>query len=158
MAESSTNAPLITPLCSIFRQFLKRQGLKFTAERAQVLDSVLSKTGVFEAEQLMAEIRAAGYHVSKATVYRTLKHLLDAGIINEVLLDSRHAHYELTFGRQLKGHLVCTRTGKVIEFPITVCEDFIKQACAEHGFEYDYHRVVIYGLSPEGREMAEKDD
>ena len=64
---------MITPLCSIFRQFLKRQGLKFTAERAQVLDAVLAKPGVFEAEQLLTEIRTAGHHASKATIYRTLK-------------------------------------------------------------------------------------
>ena len=110
---------MITPLCSIFRQFLKRQGLKFTSERAQVLDVVLAKKGVFEAEQLLEEIRASGYHVSKATIYRTLKHLLEAGIINEVLIDSRQAHYELSFGRQPTGHLVCVRTGKIIEFPLT---------------------------------------
>lgn len=159
MAEQTADAPLmITPLCSIFRQFLKRQGLKFTAERAQVLDVVLAKEGVFEAEQLLAEIRSSGYHVSKATIYRTLKHLLEAGIINEVLIDSRQSHYELSFGRQQKGHLVCVRTGKIIEFPLGEIDDQLKSLAAEYGFEHDSHRVVIYGLSPEAQKQIEKEE
>jgi Fur family ferric uptake transcriptional regulator len=110
---------LITPICAIFRRFLKRQGLKFTTERAQTLDVVLGKEGVFEAEDLLEEMKAAGHRVSRATVYRTLKHLLEAGIIREVLIDSNRAHYELAFGRAPKGHLVCVETQRIVEFPTT---------------------------------------
>jgi Fur family ferric uptake transcriptional regulator len=149
MSPSAADPPMITPLCSIFRQFLKRRGLKFTAERAQVLDAVLTKSGVFEADQLLSELRSAGHHASKATIYRTLKHLLEAGIVNEVLIDSRQTHYELSFGRDPTGHLVCVRTGRIVEFPLAELDSFIKRVCDEHGYEYDSHRVVVYGLSPE---------
>src|SRR5437868_1750242 len=90
---SPADEPLIQPLCSIFRRFLKRNGLKFTSERAQILDAVLSKPGVFEADQLLYEMRQARHRVSKATIYRTLKHLIEAKIISEVLLDAKQAHY-----------------------------------------------------------------
>ncbi|NJL30555.1 MAG: transcriptional repressor [Phycisphaerales bacterium] len=110
------DGPLIEPMCAIFRRFLKKQGLKFTPERAIILESVLSKTGVFEAEQLLYEMRDAGLRVSKATIYRTLKHLLEARIISEVLIDSKQAHYQLTAGREPKAHLVCLETNLIIEF------------------------------------------
>lgn len=134
------------PMCSVFRRFLKRQGLKFTPERAQILQSVLAKIDVFEAEALMYEMRQTGLRVSKATIYRTLKHLLQAGIISEVLLDSKQAHYQLSFGKQPKGHLVCTDTGRVIEFVSHELLAIRDRICREHGFTPVSHSFVIYGL------------
>lgn len=144
---------LITPICSIFRRFLKGQGLKFTTERAQTLDAVLTKEGVFEADELLDEMKQAGHRVSRATVYRTLKHLLEAGIIREVLLDSNRAHYERAFGREPKGHLVCVETQRIVEFPTGELDEMMHRICAEHGFDPVSHRVVIYGVSPEARQQ-----
>lgn len=148
------------PVCSIFRRFLKRQGLKFTTERAEILNAVLTKEGVFEADQLMMEMREAGYRVSKATIYRTLKHMLEARIISEVLIDSRQSHYELSIGKKPQGHLVCVETGRVIEIPSPWLEPVRDRICREHGFEPVSHRFVIYGISPEARkqEQAEPAD
>lgn len=155
-----TEEAIQPPVCSIFRRFLKRQGLKFTTERAEILNAVLNKDGVFEADQLMMEMREAGYRVSKATIYRTLKHMLEARIISEVLLDSRQAHYELTIGKKPQGHLVCVETGRVIEIPSPWLEPVRDRICREHGFDPVSHRFVIYGISPEARkhDQAEADD
>lgn len=149
---------LIQPLCAIFRRFLKRKGLKFTTERALILDAVLSKDTVFEADALLNEMRAAGHRVSKATIYRTLKHLLEAKIITEVLIDARQAHYELSFGREPKGHLVCVETNQIIEFPATELIALRDRICKEHGFEPVSHRFVIYGISPQAQQAEQAED
>ncbi|MEM6854405.1 MAG: transcriptional repressor [Planctomycetota bacterium] len=148
---------LITPICAIFRRFLKRQGLKFTTERAQTLDVVLGKDQVFEADELLDEMKSAGHRVSRATIYRTLKHLLEAGIIREVLIDSGKAHYELAYGKAPKGHLVCVETQRIVEFPTAELDALMEKLCAEHGFDPVSHRFVVYGVSPEaqGGEQAE---
>ena len=153
--ESRIEDPAFVPACAIFRRYLKRQGLKFTTERALILDAVLSKEGVFEAEELLDEMRDAGHRVSKATIYRTLRHLLDARIVDEVLIDSRQAHYELSFGREPKGHLVCVETNKVIEFPTPELQKAVDRVCAEHGYDPVSFRFVVYGVSPEGRDQDE---
>lgn len=158
-AASPELSPITMPLCAIFRRFLKRQKLKFTPERAVILDAVLDREGVFEAEELLDDIRDSDKHrVSKATVYRTLKHLVDAKIIREVLLDSRLAHYELAYGRKPKGHLVCVETNRVIEFDAPELEALRDRISQEHGFDAVSHRFVIYGVSPEARanEQAER--
>lgn len=139
------------PLCAIFRRFLKRQGLKFTHERAVILDAVLAREGVFDAEGLFDEIKAGGRRVSKATVYRTLKHLVEAGIIDEVLIDSRQAHFQQSFGRDPKGHLACLETNQIVEFPTKKLTAMAQKICREHGFEFISHRFVIYGVSPQAR-------
>ena len=152
---ASTDDQLIMPMCAIFRRFLKRQGLKFTTERALILDAVLSKPGVFEADELLQEMRTANHRVSKATIYRTLKHLLEAKIISEVLIDSRQAHYRLSFGKEPMGHLVCVETNKIIEFSAAELTKLRNKLCKEHGYEPVSHRFVIYGISPEAREEQE---
>ncbi len=139
--------PLIAPMCSVFRRFLKRQGLKFTTERAQILDTVLSTRGVFEADELLEEMRKAGHRVSKATIYRTLKHLVEANIIREVLIDSKQTHYELSYGRQPQGHLVCVEANRIIEVDVPELTQIRDRICQEHGYEAVSHRFVIYGIS-----------
>ncbi len=151
-ATRTTNeGTMILPVCSIFRRFLKRKGLKFTTERAMILDAVLGREGVFEAEDLLNELKSGSNRVSKATVYRTLKHLLEAGIIGEVLIDARQSHYQLSIGHEPTGHLVCPETSQIIEFPIDELSALAKRICEEHGFEHVSHRFVIYGASPEAR-------
>ena len=148
---SPTDEPLIQPICSIFRRSLKRQGFKFTPERAKILDSVLAKRGVFEADELLHEMRDAGQRVSKATIYRTLKHLLDANIVREVLIDSKLSHYQLSFGRERTSHLVCIETNSIHEFSAPELDDIANRVCREHGFDPLNYRFVVYGLSPESK-------
>ncbi len=152
-AIGQSTGDIIPPMCSVFRRFLKRTGLKFTPERAQILDAVSRKQHVFEAEQLLYEMRDAGLSVSKATIYRTLKHLLDAGIITEVLIDAKQAHYRLSYGQAPRGHLVCVETGKVIEIPSPWLTALRDKICHNNGFEPVSTRLVIYGISPEAQEQ-----
>lgn len=150
----AVNDPQIQPMCAIFRRFLKRNGLKFTAERAKILDAVLGKSGVFEVEQLMTEMHQTGQRVSKATVYRTLKHLLEANIISEVLIDSKQTHYQLSFGREPKGYLVCLDSNTIIEFASPQLEQLRDRICCEHGYEPLSFQFVVYGVSPEGADAG----
>jgi Fur family ferric uptake transcriptional regulator len=143
---SSFDAPITVPLCSIFRRFLKRRGLKFTSERAMILDAVLSKEGLFEVEQLLFEMRSADLRVSKATIYRTIKHLVEAGIVREVLLDSKQAHYQMVYGRKQTDHLVNVETDQVIEFHAPELLALRERLAREHGLEAIGHRFLVYGL------------
>src|SRR6187402_1338030 len=77
------------PVCAVFRRYLHGKKLKFTPERAMILDAVLRKTGLFEAEQLVRDLEKLGHEVSRATAYRTLKNLLDAGILKQVSSTTR---------------------------------------------------------------------
>lgn len=148
MAKSATSdTSIVQPLCAIFRRFLKKRGLKFTAERASILDAVLSKDSVFEVDQLMFEMHQAGHRVSKATIYRTIKHLVEAGIIQEVLLDSRQAHYQLIYGRKPMDHLVCVETGDIIEFHDDELAKLRDRISRQHGYRAVGHRFLIYGVA-----------
>src|ERR1700734_335633 len=100
------------PVCAIFRRYLHGQKLKFTPERAMILDAVLRKTALFEAEQLAKDLRQLAHRVSRATVYRTLNHLQDAGILKQVFFDNKQSYYEVIAGRQPYDYLICVATGQ----------------------------------------------
>jgi Fur family ferric uptake transcriptional regulator len=152
-SAAQSESAIQMPLCSIFRRFLKKRGLKFTSERAQILDSVMAKEGLFEAEQLLFEMRTAGHRVSKATIYRTIKHLVESGIIREVLLDSKQAHYQMVYGKKPSDHLVNLSTDEVVEIYCPELAAIRDKVCRERGLEPVGHRFLIYAVrhaSPAG--------
>src|SRR5690348_262597 len=90
-ASSQKQAAPYEPLCALFRRYLHGQKLKFTPERAMMLDAVLRKEGLFDPEQLVDDLKQLGHRVSRATVYRTLAHLQDAGILKQVFFDNKRS-------------------------------------------------------------------
>lgn len=143
------------PVCAVFRRYLHGHQLKFTPERAMILDAVLRKEGLFDAERLVDDLKSLGHRVSRATAYRTLSHLQDAGIVKQVFLDNKQSYYEVIAGRQTHDYLICVATGKVIEFNSEKLRRLREEICKEHGFEPLSHQLQIYGVSPEGRKKAD---
>ena len=144
-------APVIAafvPLCAVFRRFLKSRDLKYTQERADVLDAIIARDGAFEAEELLLDLRARGHDVSKATVYRTIRLLLDAGIITQSLFDAKQSHYELIYGREPRDFMVCMKTGRRIEFRSNELTELRNRICTELGWKPVGHRFQIFAIAP----------
>jgi Fur family ferric uptake transcriptional regulator len=144
----------MAPLCAVFRRFLRTQELKYTPERADILNAIIQHDDVFEVEQLMKQMREQGHRASKATVYRTIKLLQDAGIITQALFDARQAHYQLIYGRKPRDYMVCMKTGKHLEFASDELISLRNKICCEHGWDPMGHRFQIYAVSPAGRNMT----
>lgn len=120
-----------------------------------MLDAVLRKDGLFEPETLITDLKQLGHRVSRATVYRTLSHLQDAGIVKQVFFDNKRSYYEVIVGRQAYDYLICVSTGRVIEFSSEKLRKLRDEICREHGFEPLSHQFHVFGLSPEGKALNE---
>jgi Fur family ferric uptake transcriptional regulator len=140
------------PVCAIFRRYLHAEKLKFTPERAMMLDAVLRKQGLFEAEALVEDLKQLGHRVSRATVYRTLAHLQDAGVLKQVFFDNKQSYYEVIAGREMNDYLICVETGQVIEFNSERLRAQREEICKQHGFEPVSHQFHIFGVSPKARD------
>ena len=139
-----------------FGEFLGQKGLRLTSQRELILRQALAMKGHFEAEALHYELRKKkGHRVSKASVYRTLPLLVEAGLLREVEFVDRHAHYEQLSPAHQHEHLVCTECGKVIEFRRPSVERTLRQVAREHGFEDESHKIEITGLCKECRRQKE---
>lgn len=147
-SRQSEQLQVFEPLCAVFRRKLKAEGLKYTPERAQILDAIIQAEGVFQADELLERLRGQDFRVSKATVYRTIKLLLESGIIQQVLFDSEQAHYQLAWGQAAAGVIVRTDTGETIQVEAPELVLLRDRLCARHGLVPQGHRLVIYAAAP----------
>src|SRR3954470_9612052 len=155
--QSHPSAPY-EPICAIFRRYLHAEKLKFTPERAMMLDAVLRKQGLFDPDQLVIDLKQLGHRVSRATVYRTLAHLQDAGILKQVFFDHKRSYYEVIAGRQAYDYLICVATGKVVEFSSDKLRKLRDEICREHGFAPLSHQFHIFAICPEAQAKADVSD
>ncbi|TVQ59238.1 MAG: hypothetical protein EA379_11505 [Phycisphaerales bacterium] len=148
-AADADDVQILEPLCAVFRRHLKKDGQKYTPERAQILDTILRFDDVFQAEKLQETLRTEGRRVSKATIYRTIKLLQDAGIIQQVLFDAEQAHYQLAYGRRPCDLIIRVDTGEIesIEAPELIA--LRDRLCAERGLRPQGHRLIIYAMGDE---------
>lgn len=143
-SRAGPNPEVLEPICAVFRRKLKSEGLKYTPERAQILDTVLRFDGLFEAERLQSELKKAGFRVSKATVYRTIKLLQEAGIIQSVLFDQDQAHYQLVYGKRPNDLIIRVDTGEVVQIDVPELIALRDRICRAKGLVPQGHRLQIF--------------
>lgn len=144
LIDQNDELGLIEPLCAVFRRSLKDAGLKYTPERAQILDAIIAFDALFEADQLLEELKVKGFRVSKATVYRTLKLLEDAGIVQRVLFDRDQSHYQLAYGNTGNTLLVRADTGEVETLELPELIAIRDKICKARGLKPEGHRLQIF--------------
>ncbi len=143
----------MVPLCSVFRRYLKSLELKYTTERADILDAVIRLDRLFEAEELLAYLESTrpgsrSHKVSKATMYRTLKLLVEAGILAELQLDRERTHYQLAYGKPPTDFAICVESGTRVEFTNPRVTELCSELMREMGWTPLSHRLQLYGVAP----------
>lgn len=127
-----------------FREFLEIRGEKLTEPRRVLVRHIYSTHKHFDADELIADLRAAGRRVSRATVYRTLRLLVEARLLRELRLTNRTA-YEHDYGYPSHDHLHCTTCGTIVEFTNEDLRELRDRVAMEHGFRAVGHRFIITG-------------
>jgi len=123
---------------------LKKAGLKVTVPRVKILQMLEeSKDQHLSAEEVFNTLTANDEDVGLATVYRVLTQFESAGLITKHNFDGGHSVYELAQDEH-HDHMVCTETGKVIEFFDEEIEEIQKKIAERHGFEIVAHDLVLY--------------
>ena len=138
-------APLTPPTASgnpeeKFREFLEIRGEKLTEPRRVLVRQVFDSHKHFDADELVADLRGAGRQVSRATVYRTLRLLVEAGLLRELRLTNRTA-YEHDYGYPSHDHLHCTGCDRVVEFNDDEVRRIREAVSLAHGFLADGHQL-----------------
>lgn len=141
---------IVEPLCAVFRRKLKSEGAKYTPERAHVLDAIIQLDRVFEVDELGDELRREGKRVSKATIYRTIKLLQDAGIVQRVLVEGESAFYQLVYGRRPDDLIIRMDTGEVLSVSVPELEAIRDRLCADRGLKAQGHRFQVFAVAADG--------
>ncbi|HLC16360.1 MAG TPA: Fur family transcriptional regulator [Thermodesulfovibrionia bacterium] len=122
---------------SIFREFLQNNELRYTKEREEILQGILSMQGHFDTEELLIQLRKQNCKASLASIYRTIPLLIQSGLIEEVIKTEKHTRYEVKYGKEHHDHMICQRCGKLIEF----YSDKLEQLQNEIAHSYDFMPV-----------------
>ncbi len=129
----------------VFREFIRKKGLRNTPEREQIVKAAFSIHDHFVVDELYLLLRHQNERISKATIYRTIPLLLESGLIQEAYFEDSHMHYEHIYGHDHHCHLRCLDCGKVLEFTEETIKD-VEQGVGEH---YDFlvtgHKLDVYG-------------
>ena len=129
-----------------FENYLNDNGLKLTDGRQIVFQEVMCAHGHFAAEELARQCNQKKRKVSRATVYRCLRDLLEAGVIRETAFGEKHHHYEHIYDEKPHHHARCIRCGDMTEFP-DLKEDMIYQPILKKkGFHVLGHEMHFYGI------------
>ena len=123
---------------------LKEAGLKATLPRIRILEILeASEQKHVSAEDVYKALLEAGEDVGLATVYRVLTQFEGAGLVIRHHFDSGHSVFELDSGEH-HDHMVCIKTGRVIEFENEEIEKLQRQIAEEHGYELAEHSLILY--------------
>jgi Fur family ferric uptake transcriptional regulator len=133
-----------------FREYLasRPRPQRFTEQQRDLVRYIFSQHEHFDAEQLIDEMKRAGLTVSRATIYRTLTKLVDAGLLRRLEVGPR-MYYEHDYGYPQHEHLRCTTCGKMIEFQCPDIEASIQAVCRQNHFQPSGHTFIIRGICAE---------
>lgn len=155
---SSTEVPTITPqpphgcamlMMDLFRIYLHQKHLPVTRQREVIAMALFESGQHLSVEEVALRLRQKGEHVGMATVYRTLKLLVEAGLAREHDFGEGFKRYEHRAGETRHDHLICSNCGNVVEFSRPTLDELQDEIAREAGFAPQTRRLEIYGLCPE---------
>jgi Fur family ferric uptake transcriptional regulator len=126
--------------------YLARHGLKQTRQREAILDAFLASTGHVTSEDLHERVRTEHPEIGAATVYRTLKLFVDAGVANASTFREGVTVYEHELHHH--DHLICLGCGQIIEWECDEIEALQLQIARDHGYRLTRHRHHLFGYCP----------
>ena len=125
---------------------IKQAGLKVTLPRARILQIMEStEKRHMSAEDVYRELLDSDdSNIGLATVYRVLTQFEAAGLIIRHNFEGGQSVFELDDGEH-HDHMVCLKTGKIVEFHDEIIEQRQREIAEEHDFELADHSLILYG-------------
>ena len=117
-----------------------------TYQRQLVLEAVRSRRDHPTADDIYLDVRAEDSHISRATVYRNLHLLADAGEITSVRAPGQE-RFDLR--QDNHAHLVCRSCGAVADAPLPYAETFDQEVAKASGYQIFSHDTFFDGLCPD---------
>ncbi len=136
----------------IFEDYLKKHNLKLTRPRHVILAAVFANHSHFDVDALYDQIHQKYTDVSRATIYRTMPLLIEAGLIKRSLRSQARDHYEHIFGHKHHLHLICNKCGSIIEAESAAVEALLQNLAKRYNFTITECNIGARGLCEKCRE------
>jgi Fur family ferric uptake transcriptional regulator len=130
---------------------LKPAGGKRSGKREQIVNVFLRQEGHLSADDLVDLIRREDQRISRATVYRTLQWMVDAGIARKVDFGEGRFRFEHSYRQPRHFHLICKACHRSFEFLSSDIEALVEEVATARSFAASQSVVQIYGTCEECR-------
>ena len=133
-----------------FREYLasRPRAQRFTDQQRDLVQYIFAQHHHFTTEQILKDLQNANLNISRATVYRTLTKLVDAGLLRKLELGS-DTYFDHDYGYPQHEHLLCEHCNRLIEFQHPAIEAAIRDICGEQQFQASGHTLIIRGVCAE---------
>ncbi|MFO0814390.1 MAG: Fur family transcriptional regulator [Gemmatales bacterium] len=130
-----------------FREFLASRPTpqRYTAAQRDLIGYIFKQHQHFDAEELCAAASREGLQASRATIYRTLTKLVEAGLLRRVPLGERVV-YDHDYGYPQHAHLHCTKCNSMIEVTSNDLENLVPVLANHKQFHPTSYNLVVRGL------------
>ncbi len=140
----TTNAP-DRALPSRLELMCLEKGLKMTDQRRTISRVLSDATDHPDVEEVYRRAVALDENISIATVYRTVKLLEDAGVLERLDFGDGRARFEEARDEH-HHHLIDVQSGRVVEFQCEELEALKVRIASELGYDLLGHRLELYGV------------
>jgi Fur family ferric uptake transcriptional regulator len=124
---------------------LTAAGVKPSRNRVAVLGELSAEPDDATAQVIHRRLADRGDRIGLATVYRALRAMSEAGVIDELPHGSTETCYRLC-GSEHHHHLVCQSCHRVVELRGCPAQKWIERAADDVGFAVSGHRLEVTGL------------
>jgi Fur family ferric uptake transcriptional regulator len=129
-----------------FNERLSEDGLKTTRQRDLIVERFFALNTHISVEELLEDVRRQAPRIGYATVYRTLKLLVEYRFAEPRQFGDNQTRFDPVFGDDHShDHLICIDCRRVMEFADEVVNARVKQIVGEHGtFVLQRQRLELY--------------
>ena len=120
-------------------------GGRRSGKRDLIVNVFLRQEGHLSADDLVDLIHVENKQIGRATVYRALRWMVDAGIARKVDFGEGRFRYEHSYRHPKHFHIICQSCSKSSEFLSSDIESLVEEVSVERGFTIERTVVQIYG-------------
>lgn len=124
---------------------LRPAGTKRSSKRDLIVNAFLKQEGHLSADDLVDLIKREDHRISRATVYRTLQWMEEAGIARKVDFGEGRFRFEHSYRHPRHFHLICKTCNRSYEFLSSDIEQLVEEVAAARAFTARQTVVQIYG-------------
>src|SRR5688500_4506664 len=124
---------------------LRPAGGRRSSKRDLIVNVFLRQEGHLSADHLVDLIKREDHKISRATIYRTLQWMVDAGIARKVDFGEGRFRFEHSYRHPRHFHLICKTCNQTFEFLSSDIETLIEEVAAARSFAGRESVLQIYG-------------
>jgi Fur family peroxide stress response transcriptional regulator len=124
-----------------------------TPQRRVVLDVIRSSMGHLTANEIFEQARRRLSTISYATVYNSLRHLKQAGLVAELNFGNGASRYDRETARH--DHAICSLCGTLVDLNIPATVELMRSAAQQADFAAESIHLTLTGVCAECRRSTE---